>query len=341
MGNFFEDAWDTIRDPVNAVLLSNPITAPIGASNVPGGFRPGTWLEDGRESNSQSSGESYGGGVHIEMPDYSAYYERMNQLSDEANRIATRNVEVGERMLGISEEQYDWYKQNYQPYEIELLGKAKRGIDVPYAADVAGNRVGLAFAAQRAAAGRHYERLGTNLANERLSRIRDDIALREAAATVDARNNARARTADTNRAMTTAVAAMGKGVAAESLTAFSGGAKSLADAGGSVNAGAAGLAAAMKAAAQGNADAADNYYRSQEQQAQVNAQSQHLKDVSQANYNSWLYGTIGNTVGTVAGAGLSTAMLRGSGATMDQTTANRYLAPAYRAGGRLLPPGAQ
>jgi hypothetical protein len=246
----------------------------------------------------------------IVMPDYSGYYAQMATLSAMANQIAMRNVAVGERMFEISEEQYNWYKQNYQPYEEELLGQARRGVDAPYAADVAGNRVGLAYAAQRGATDRHYERLGTNLDDERLSRIRDDISLRESAATVDARNNARARTAATNRGMTTAVAAMGKGVASESLAAFSGGAKSLADAGSAVNAGAAGLAAAMQAASKGSAQAADNFYTHQTQQAQVNAQSQHLRDVSQANYNSWLYGTIGNTVGTLAGAGLSTAMLK-------------------------------
>ncbi len=247
------------------------------------------------------------------MPDYSEYYARMNELSDEANRIAMRNVAVGERMLSISQEQYDFYKQNYQPYEKELLGKAKRGVDIPYAADVAGNRVGLAFAAQRAATDRHYERLGTNLTNERQARIRDDIALREAAATVNAKNNARETAAQTNKAMTTAVAAMGKGVAVESLTAFAGGAKSLSDAGTSVNAGAAGLAEAMKAASEGSAKAADNYYKGQEQQAQVNAQSEYLRDVSQANYNSWLYGTVGNTVGTIAGGTLAATMARGGG----------------------------
>ncbi len=339
MGNFFEDAWDSVSDPVNLVLGSNPVTATAAGLNTAAGFRPTDLLQPDQSGGSSSGGNPI---ISVEMPDYSAYYERMSALTSQANEIAARQVAVGERMLGISEEQYAWWKTNYQPYEQELIDQAKRGTDIPYWADVAGNRVGLAYAAQRGAADRSYERLGTGLTGERLARIRDDIALREAADKVNARNNARKRAAETGRAMTQTMAAMGKGVSGESLSAFSQGARSLASSADSVNAGAAGLAAAIKAGNQGAATAADAYYRNQAAQEQVNAQADHMRDVSQANYNAWLYGTIGNTVGTVAGGTLAAAMNGGGNRVpLDQQTANTMLAPQFRDNRVPMPPGVQ
>ena len=280
-------------------------------------------------SKTKPVGDSGSGYAGIEMPDYSKYYEQLAELSEQANQIAQREVAVGEQMLSISQEQYDWWKTNYQPYEEELIGQAKRGIDLPYAADVAGNRVGLAYAAQQGASGRFLERLGTDTSAERLARIRDDITLEKAAAEVNARNRARTTVATANRGMKTAIAALGNGAVAESLDAFGESAKSLSNSGAATNTGAATLANALQVANRGAGDAAENYYKHQTDQAGVNAQRQFMGEVAQSNYNSWLFGTIGNTVGTLAGAGLA-ASAYGGGQPLDQQTANTMLAPAYR-----------
>lgn len=257
------------------------------------------------QSYNQNAGlntASSSSGMHIEMPDYSKYYERLAELSAEANAIAERQVAVGETMLQISQEQYDWWKTNYQPHEQALIDQAKRGIDATYAAKLAGNRIGLAFEAQRGATDRFYERLGTNTSSERLARIRDDISLQKAAAEVNARNRARSAAADASKRMTTAVAALGRGAAAESLDAFGNGAQTLAQAAATKNDGASTLASVVRSANALAADAAGNYYDHLYDERQASAQRDYMRDLSQIRYDEWLYGTVGNTVGTLAGA---------------------------------------
>lgn len=298
------------------------------------GWTPDTPLDlNGTEPNSTGSGS----GISIEMPDYSRYYERLAELSAEANVIAERQVAVGERMLEISQETYDWWQTNYQPHEQALIDQAKRGIDATYAAKLAGNRIGLAFAAQRGATDRYYERLGTDTSSERLARIKDDISLQKAAAEVNARNRARSAAADASKRMTTAVAALGRSTAAESLDAFGSGAQTLAQAAATKNDGASTLASAVRSANALSADAAGNYYNHLYDERQASAQRDYMRDLSQIRYDEWLYGTVGNTVGTLAGATAGYYANRNS-APLDQRTANNMLAPEYRDGNTPMPP---
>lgn len=251
-----------------------------------------------------------------EVPDYSEYLEQLSALTAEANKIAEQQVTIGQEMADISKAEYDWWVTNYKPREQELLDQADRGLDVGYAADVAGNRMEQAASATQQATDLYYQRLGVDPNDPTIQRIRTNLELQKTAAIAGAKNNARTSTADASEQMKLAVAGMGSGLFSGSVDMFQ------------QSAGTLGQSAAAKVqGGQGVGEVLLSKGRLglAAQQAQNSASLAQQSINNQWNYNQALtqanrYAAIGNFIGSTVGTGLGFGMSRlgASGAATKQ-----------------------
>jgi hypothetical protein len=246
-----------------------------------------------------------------------------------ANEIAKQQLEIAKRQQGMAEERYNWWKENYQPMEMELLNRAKAGEDVSYAAQRAGVNQDLADKMAKEGYRREMSRLGINADDERYKDLMGNWDLYKQAAQVGARNMARQETIDKNRALRMQVAGIGTGVPAQALSVYGGAAQSNAMGAGTRQGGAEGLAGAYNAgqtnrlrADQFNADLAARQnqlaFGQQELSSKANLFDMGMR--SQQRAQNWQNNTaavqgLGQLAGLGLGYGLSSYWGAGAGAS--------------------------
>lgn len=179
----------------------------------------------------------------------SAAMDAMLEAQAEANEIAAQQLEISRRQAEISEERYDYWKQNIWPMQQELIGQAKAGLDIGYAANRAASDMAINMQKARASQAREMQRIGIDPNNPRYQGILKNYDLYRQAAVAGAANRARLTTDQANRNMRLQVAGMGAGVPMQSLSAFNAASEGLSAAAVPRLSGAQGLASAYNVGA--------------------------------------------------------------------------------------------
>jgi len=307
----------TMRNSLPSGYTAFSFENPDGTWRVDYGKKTGSYKVDTgndagyefkRGGELSSSGSGSGGSTE----------DRFAAAQAEANSIAQEQVGISRQMADIAQARYDYQKENFEPFEQDLINLAKAGYDPVYAAELASNRVESGMNAAQGAFERQQQRMGISGDDPRYQSIEDNLQLAKQAAIAGARNNARLRTADANRNMELSIAGMGRGVPASSLGAFSGAAQSLNQAAQSNQSGMGGLASAMftgSGIGQSNALQAGRMglasYQMGLDASQFQQRVQMNNSIMDARANQALYGAIGSGIRT----GVTMYGMRDGGAT--------------------------
>jgi len=330
MGNFFDDPWGETTDAVedNWTYVANP------------GYALQADLADDQEINSsveeriasigevpETGGSTGSPNYSYEAPDYSEYFDAMAENLAAQQAIAERQLEIAEQQAAMAMERYDWWKENFLPSINDLIEQAETGIDTEYTADLAGNRVRLNYDAANEATQREMERLGVNPMDELYTGLDDSMQRQEAAAEVDARNNARTSAIDANQQLQLQVAAMGLGVPTSSLQSSNASSQTLADSAATRNAGAATIGTANANVATAQQQATMNANQAAYNQQQLNNEAAFNANMNQAQYNNAMFQSFGTFAGMGLGAMGSGQQQQPAASTAPQAQPYQYSTP--------------
>jgi len=277
----------------------------------------------------------------FEAPDYSEYFGIMNENLDAQKELADKEIAIAERQMELAEQQLDFYKTNFLPIIKDQIELAKTGIDPEYSADIAGESVSAGMQASAGAADREMRRLGVSDQSGLYSGIDDSMERSEKLAVVDARNQARVKTNETNDQMKYEVAAMGAGVPATGFNALSQSANTLADASATQAMGAGGVASV--ASSQASADLAGTLSANQAMfdQSQFEATTAQNQSIAEAQMLGAMLGAAGTLGGAMIGYGMSSPVPSQPAPTQaypGQPAGAPYAPPSYSRSGYVAPP---
>lgn len=171
----------------------------------------------------------------------------LEEAQAKANEIAMAQLEIARRQQEIAEERYNWWKENYQPFEKEFIQRAKMGEDTGYAAERAGREQQIALQAAKDTYGREIQRYGISADDPRYQQLLSNWDLYKQAAVAGARNTARQQAAEKTRQLRAQVAGMGTGLAPQAIATYSGAGQTMTGGAQTLAQGAAGLAGAYNA----------------------------------------------------------------------------------------------
>jgi hypothetical protein len=120
----------------------------------------------------------------------------------------------------IASEQWDFYKEFYQPLEKRVIGEAQAGFDPAFFAARAGADVSQMFDRGRESLQRQYSRLGIDPSAGRFTEALKDMQIAQAAAEAGARTQARAGLIKENFQRRFDVLGLGRGIPTTSAAAL-------------------------------------------------------------------------------------------------------------------------
>lgn len=147
---------------------------------------------------------------------YSA--SKSGKTADAAARGADAQAALGHRQADMAEDQYNRYKEIYDPLERGIVDDAARGIDAGKYVGKAMADVGQQFSAQRDALTREMGRYGLNPASGRWQGARRQLGLAEALGKAQAANTTRMAVDDANWSRKMSAISLGKGLPTNAMS---------------------------------------------------------------------------------------------------------------------------
>jgi hypothetical protein len=243
--------------------------------------------------------------------------------------LAERQLAIAERQAEMSEAQFNFYKENFLPSLEELLSQAERGLDVDYAATIAGQMSRASTDAAKVSQTNELSRLGVDRSADVYAGLDSNIEDAAKTAEADARNMARRGAVDTNQQMQLQVAGMASGVPITAQSALNQSAGSLAGAAATAANASAGVNSVMQSQANANQQAALTANQAAYSNAQFQADASFANQMAQAQAMNQMY----SAAGSLAGAGVTYAATR-TPSTPGTPGTN---ASSYDAGNYLTP----
>lgn len=130
----------------------------------------------------------------------------------ESSKRGKRAADAADRQADLAEEQWEYYKENYQPLETELISEAQKGVDPNLEASKASADVIQSFDKAREMEGRELGRYGINPNSGRFVGSNRASTINQSVADAGAQTKGRRYAKEATFARRLDVANMGKGI---------------------------------------------------------------------------------------------------------------------------------